>query len=462
MKLSNLIFISRANLKASKRKKSVLVMMIISVIAIIVLAGYLSKVNLSFTSKLNSSSFCQIEIAPEVVYPETSHKGVNDKNKVEILEVEHVLSCEPKNYPDYQFFEYLEIKDENGNDLLKSGSGIDEMSLEKGLSEFRIDDELAIKSAKGDNLQDSPTMSCIIPDKTYIVDYETNKFNEFDTSWLNGKTITVKCNYHATVYNNPGEDDVQQDGYVGEDVELAELMFDLKVAGIYSMAEYSSVTGSGTVIISPKTAKEIDDMAVAEAEKTMPEVIKSYTDDPYARPYIVTVDNRENTQAVADKLFEMGYVAAVVGIIDPSYEQFATFFLGGGTFLLIAIILLTVIDLFLSVYSNVNERRGEIGLMKAVGYKTPQIFWSMYIENVIQAIKAIITGGVVSAFAITIINILNINSGEFTRLILNISPGYFCVLAVVALLLILIIPLICLLIMTALIAKIPPQEAMNS
>ena len=130
--------------------------------------------------------------------------------------------------------------------------------------------------------------------------------------------------------------------------------------------------------------------------------------------------------------------------------------------MLVAILILTAIILFLSVYSNINERKAEIGLMKAVGYNSGQIFKSMYLENVILALKAFLIGGVISALLVAVINLLNTNSGNIVLFSYVMSWSSFLVLAVVALLLILIIPLICLLIMTALIAKIPPQEAMNS
>lgn len=118
--------------------------------------------------------------------------------------------------------------------------------------------------------------------------------------------------------------------------------------------------------------------------------------------------------------------------------------------------------LFLSVHNSVSSRKGQIGLMKALGYKTSQIFLSMYLENVITAFKALLVGGAISALAVFTINMLNTNSGDAFLFSYVLPWSDFAILLVIALAVILIIPLICQLIMINMIAKIQPQEAMNS
>ena len=159
---------------------------------------------------------------------------------------------------------------------------------------------------------------------------------------------------------------------------------------------------------------------------------------------------------------ELGYAAGIIGMLNPALESFSSVFNVAGTILLVAIILLTVINLFLSVYSNINERRAEIGLMKAVGYKSSQIFKSMYFENVILALKAIIVGGIISVVGVFVINLINKSSGDLMRMRLIMPWSQFGILLLVAFAIILIIPLICQLVMTALITRVQPQEAMNS
>ncbi|MGN0498870.1 MAG: ABC transporter permease [Acutalibacteraceae bacterium] len=462
MKISKLLFVSRANLKGAKRKKTVLIMMVLAVVAVTVLVGYLNIATYNYNIQLSSIKFRQIEVDPEVVYPSVSHKGVNEKTMDEVLSIDHVVSCEPMKYNDYQTFSYKEIKDDNGNNIAGEGSEIDLEELENVISEYRIDEELRVNCAVGQSLKDAPVMSCIIPDKGEMWHSETNSVSDYDISYLYGKTLTVECPYKALVYSKADGNGIEQGGYTDESVELARLTLNLKVVGVYSLAEYGTLTGSGSVIVSPETAQTIEDMAVEEAKKTMPNTIKDYVNDPYARRYMVTVDSRENTKEVEEKLWELGYVPFIWGIMDSSFEQFATMFSGGGTFLLIAILMLTVINLFLSVYSNINERRSEIGLLKAIGYKSRQIFLSMYLENVIQAVRALIIGGVISAVIIFIVNKINVNDAVYLKRIFVMQWSQFGILLAIAFALILIIPLTCQLIMTALITRIQPQEAMNS
>lgn len=462
MKISKLLFVSKANLKGAKRKKTVLIMMILAVVAVTVLAGFLNIIIYNYNTDLSSSKLKKIQVNPEVVYPSGSHKGVNEKTIDEVLSIEHVESCEPMKYNEYQSFTYKEIKDDNGNNIAGEGSDIDFEELEKVISEYQIDEELEVNSVVGQSLKDAPVMSCIMPDKGEMWHIETNTVTDYDISFLYGKTLTVECPYKALVYSKADGDGIEQGGYSNETVELARLTLNLKVVGVYSMAECGMLTGSGSVIVSPETAQAIEDMAVAEAKETMPNTINDYVNDPYAHRYVVTVDSRENAKEVEAKLWELGYVPFIWGIVEPSFEQFAMMFSGGGTFLLIAILLLMVINLFLSVYSNINERRSEIGLLKAVGYKSRQIFLSMYLENVIQAVKAIAVGGAISAVIIFIVNKINMHDGAFLTRIIVMPWSQFGILLLVAFAIILIIPLICQLIMTALITRVQPQEAMNS
>ncbi|CDC79509.1 aBC-type antimicrobial peptide transport system permease component [Clostridium sp. CAG:964] len=140
---------------------------------------------------------------------------------------------------------------------------------------------------------------------------------------------------------------------------------------------------------------------------------------------------------------------------------FTAVFGGVGTFLTVAILLLTIINIFLSVHNNIAERKAEIGLMKAVGYKTSQIFYSMYLENIILAVKALLIGGALSAAAVLIINLVN-SSGDTAQQMYVMPWLSFLILLAIAFGVILVIPLVCLLIMVYNIAKIQPQEAMNA
>ncbi len=204
-------------------------------------------------------------------------------------------------------------------------------------------------------------------------------------------------------------------------------------------------------------------MALEKAQsKNITYGIDDYINDKFARPYIVTVDEYDSVSEVKSEIKDLGFESFERGFMNPSVLTFSSFFSGCATFLIIAIMLLTIINLFLSVHSNLNERKGQIGLMKALGFKTSQIFFSTYMENVLSAFKAFITGSAVSIAAVLGINIFASTSGN-SYLISYVLPwSDFAILLVIALAVILIIPLICQLIMINMIAKIQPQEAMNS
>ncbi|MCI6008163.1 MAG: ABC transporter permease, partial [Ruminococcus sp.] len=207
----------------------------------------------------------------------------------------------------------------------------------------------------------------------------------------------------------------------------------------------------------------IDKMALDNAvKKGMKDDLDDYINDEYARDYVVTADSIDNIAGIISELQGMGFNAGVqVGYVDESMLAFTGIFGGVGTFLTVAVLFLTVINIFLSVHNNIAERKAEIGLMKAVGYKTSQIFYSMYLENIILAVKALLIGGVLSAVTVLIINLIN-SSGDTAQQMYVMPWTSFLILLAIAFGVILVIPLVCLLIMVYNIAKIQPQEAMNA
>ena len=232
---------------------------------------------------------------------------------------------------------------------------------------------------------------------------------------------------------------------------------------MYHYTNESSLTGSPEVLISPETAEKIEDLAIDKAlNEGKEKLLEDYINDPYSRYFILTADSNAAAESIVQKLLDEGYSATVAGYIEPLVQMYSSIFTGCATFLIIAIMLLTIINLFLSVHSNLNERKGQIGLMKALGYKTSQIFFSMYMENVISAFKAFIIGGVISALSVLGINAFTTSDGDPYLMSYVLPLSDFAILLVIALAVILIIPLICQLIMINMIAKIQPQEAMSA
>ena len=464
MRISNNLFLAKANLKGSAKKNTVQAMMILSVISITLLVGFLGVANNICEGKTNYKCCRQVYVFPKSEYEEDGKVGVTEKTINTILETEHVVSCEKVVLPTtLQFININKITDENGEDISNTTAETNLKKINEAIGYQFHDDDLVDKVIKGRGLDKTPVMSCILPNKYTYEEYDdkagelTGYREEIDTESLLGKTLDVEYEYSIHAYKKQG------DGYAEDWLTLPKIKYRLKVVGIYYFSPLSSAEELPCVTVSKETAEKIDKMVLDNAVKNgMKEELNDYLNDEYARDYVVTADSIDNINEVMTTLQEKGIGAYVtVGSPDESMLAFTGIFGGVGTFLTAAILLLTVINIFLSVHNNIAERKAEIGLMKAVGYKTSQIFYSMYLENIILAVKALLIGGALSAAAVLIINLVN-SSGDTVQQMYVMPWLSFLILLAIAFGVILVIPLVCLLIMVYNIAKIQPQEAMNA
>ena len=464
MRISNNLFLAKANLKGSKKKNTVMVMMILSVISVTLLVGFLGVANNICECKTNYKYCRQVYVFPKSEYEEDGKVGVTEKTKNAILETEHVVSCEKVVLPTtLQYLTVNKITDENGEDISNTTAETNLKKINESIGYQYHDDDLVNKVIKGKGLDETPVMSCILPNKYTYEEYDdkagefTGYKEEIDTESLLGKTLDVEYEYNIHAYKKQG------DGYAEDWLTLPKIKYRLKVVGIYYFSPLSSAEETPCVTVSKETAEKIDKMAIDNALKNgMKEELNDYLNDEYARDYVVTADSIDNINEVMTTLQEKGIGAYLtVGSPDESMLAFTAVFGGVGTFLTVAILLLTVINIFLSVHNNIAERKAEIGLMKAVGYKTSQIFYSMYLENIILAVKSLVIGGVLSAVMVFIINLIN-KSGDDLQMLYVMPWTSFLILLAIAFGVILVIPLVCLLIMVYNIAKIQPQEAMNA
>ncbi len=450
MKLKNSLFLSRANLHGSKRKNTVFVMMIFAVIATVLLASYINIYSGVLWDLMNNPSTKTLYLVPfRINYPDSNMINLSEETKADVLNIEHVISVESAKYADYQLPEIKKITDENGNDVTNS---LGELTPEKIIASVQIqrsDNNLLVKSLDGKNIAEESVMSCYLPD--YGCLYYGGRVN---LSELLGKTITFEYDYSFPSYTDEGVY-----GYSEHRVEVP-IKYELKVAGIYRLAAENTL--GPVIVISPDTAQKIENTALENADKNQLLSLKTYLNDPYSRRQYIKVDSYENIDKVMGKMEDLGLYASPLRRIEPATKLFTALFTGAGAFLLTAVMLLMCINIFLSVYANINARRPEIGLMKAVGYKNSQIFKSMYMENVILAVRALIVGLAISAIASIVVNAINLNSEDPLNYSYVMSWQMFGIMSLIALAMILTVPLICQLVMLNKITKIQPQEAMNS
>ena len=463
MRINNNLFLAKANLKGSKRKNTVMVMMILSVISVTLLLGFLGVANTVLEQNKNAKCYRQAVIFPKTEYEEVESVGVTNKNIKEILSIDHVISCEKRDLPPSESITVTKILDENNKNISNTTNETSLKKINEDMCSQIYDEDLVTRVIKGTNLDKSPVMSCILPDTFTYVEYNyekdelTGRKERIATENLLGKTLSVDLEYNIHLFKKSGV------GYSDDSVNLPKISYQLKVVGIYHYSQSTALDGSPDIVISKETAKKIDKMALDNAVKNgMKDDLDDYINDDQAREYIVTADSIDNINEVIDTLFEKGVnVVGSEGILDESMLAFTGIFGGVGTFLTVAILLLTVINIFLSVHNNIAERKAEIGRMKAVGYKTSQIFYSMYLENIILAVKALLIGGALSAVTVLIINLVN-SAGDTIQQMYVMPWLSFLILLAIAFGVILVIPLVCLLIMVYNIAKIQPQEAMNA
>ena len=463
MRINNNLFLAKANLKGSKRKDTVMVMMILSVISVTLLLGFLGVANTVLEQNKNAKVYRQAVIFPKTEYEEVESVGVTNKNIKEILSIDHVISCEKRDLPPSESITVTKILDENNKNISNTTNETSLKKINEDMCSQIYDEDLVTRVIKGTNLDKSPVMSCILPDTFTYVEYDykkdefTGKKERIATESLLGKILSVDLEYNIHLFKKSGV------GYSDDSVNLPKISYQLKVVGIYHYSQSTALDGSPDIVISKETAKKIDQMALDNAVKNgMKDDLDDYINDDQAREYIVTADSIDNINEVIDTLFEKGVnVVGSEGVLDESMLAFTGIFGGVGTFLTAAILLLTVINIFLSVHNNIAERKAEIGLMKAVGYKTSQIFYSMYLENIILAVKALLIGGALSAAAVLLINLIN-SSGDTAQQMYVMPWLSFLILLATAFGVILVIPLVCLLIMVYNIAEIQPQEAMNA
>ena len=164
---------------------------------------------------------------------------------------------------------------------------------------------------------------------------------------------------------------------------------------------------------------------------------------------------------VRKEMEEMGIsvFSSTMQSVPDDVGLFASIFTAAGNFFTVAVLLLTVINLFLSTSNSLLGRKAEIGLLKAIGYKNRQVFWCLYLEQAALGLHAFVIGGGISALAVFVINLINAN-GAFVNRIYVVSWWDFLALCAAALLLTIIVPLLCELTLLHSMMKISPRQAM--
>ena len=457
MKLWRLNFLGKANSRRNRRSNSVFLLMLLSVFALTLIMSFTATLSRVLDGFKNQDPARRLRI--DTMFVDLGMQILTPELIEEISGLEHVESVDMNDGMEYQFFKINAVSDENGDctDMLPVSP--EDTSIETwALYKTQKMDVVA-----GRRLDESPVFSCIVPDDFCpVVDYDTES-GEKDGYMQNGldylgKTLTVKVegkSFEILEYKKSGGVYIMQWDF------LPALEYKFRVAGVYH-ASYEGGGNPNTVYVSNETANKIERMAV---DATKSEIyIEEYYDAlkrTDLHSFTVLVDRAENVEKVRKQLEDMkiSVSSSTEHFVPRDVGLFANVFIAVGNFFTVAILLLTVINLFLSTSNSLLERKAEIGLLKAIGFKNRQIFWSLYMEQMILGLRAFIIGGGISALAVLVMNLINAN-GAFVNRIYVVRWTDFQLLAGAALLLTIIVPLLCELTLLRSMMKIPPRQAM--
>ena len=370
-----------------------------------------------------------------------------------VRNIKHVESVDIEDEMRHQFFSIENISDENGT--------YDSLQKQFDEKDTIIDVWSLIGGEKrrvvaGKNLEEAPTFSCIIPQLFYPFDedvYATDGLEYLDSETLIGKTLTLlpSGGYFTFDYF---------DGTYPKRTEIPEFEVKLTIVGVY----YSSPTADGgpsTVYISEETGKELIKNAVDNSEGGKEE-FESFINHPEYHNIHITVDNFNNIDYVYDELQNMNiYVVEGTELgINPETPLITNIFNILSIFLTTSAFFVTFILMLYFSVDAVKNKKEEIGLMKAVGYKNGQIFGIITLEQLLTTLKGFALGAVISATAITVINCV-FSNGSYANRIFIVNPALYLFITAVAFLMAILVPIICEILVLHKLSKIQPKDAMK-
>ena len=457
MKYSSCAFLARAHIRSGRRSTSVFVLLLLSIVLLTLVLSFASTMNRVIDTYQNQDPIRRLRISSAFI--NLGYTPLTDAVLAEIAQMEHVESVDQIDDMQYQLFSIKGVTDEKGKDC----SNMLPVPLEESVLETRsLYPTQQMDVIEGKGLEESPVFSCILPDVFYTadnVDLFADTLKLQDGSTYIGKTFTVKAfdSYMTTYYQQ-----ADHGGYITQWWYLPALEYKLEVVGIYH-ASYDNYGGPNIIYVSHETGVQIQEMAVKATEN--PSFIAEYyqrKNNPEVNAYTVLVDTYDHVGDVYQQLEDRKITTSGITevIIPDSVQLLSAVFTGAGNFLTFAILVLAVVNLFLSVSGALADRKGEVGLLKAIGYKDRQVFFCFYLEHVKIALRAFVLGALLSGAAVLCINWIN-GSGPFQNRIYVIRWEDFWLLCLLSFAIAVLVPLLCQLLMLPRLVKIQPRQAMG-
>lgn len=459
MKLANVRFLAKNNIRGNGKSKAVVALMCIFALSVTIISSF----SVTVTNALN---LYKIDFRSHSLELYPSDRLITDDVVKSIENIEHVKGVYPLMGTRGVSFDVLNVEDDSGtkNEIMSNADSRDVYIEAHSL----IGDEKRPVIA-GKTLDESPTFSCIVPDLFYPYDDhyneqtgEKNDLKYIDGESLIGQTITVVPfgGFYECTYNYEGV----EEGLGESDIaNLPALEYKLKVVGVY----YDAPTQFGnydTVFYSEETGRKIEEMALKTSDIDLSSEtsrVANWWKNKSLRIHFVEVDDYENIPAVQNRLGELGFfLPDSMFVVPESVANMANILSFPCYILIFAIAVICIISIIQSTTSALKKRKSEIGLLKAVGYKDRQILLCLCYEQMSLTIKGFVIGGGLSAVFIAVANFINYHRTFNDRLYI-VNWGEYFIFLLIAFAVAVIVPLLCQLITMHKLSKIQPKDVMN-
>lgn len=454
MNILKLSFLSKAYIKGNKNSGAIRIATCLLIIAITVISSFA-------TVTINAMNESKEDYRSRALFLSPWKSPITDDAISEISSIEHIEHIDDATAL-YGVSAYNIVSTDDvyfNNEINKHNDTIINIS---GLYEHESKSVIA-----GESLENSPVYSCIVPSMFYP--FEVNdgnihysNLNYIDGTKLIGKTITVKgfddticVSYNKTDGNNQ---------CISDDTYLTSPEIKLNIVGSY----YCSRANSGSfmnVFVSRETSYAIMNEAFEKSQIDISNdktEIGKWWNTPSIHSYMVVADNYDNLSFVFNEVSALGYDISNLPewMMKDDTILLANLFGKFGMFFICAVFIVSVITMIQSATSQLKERKGFIGLLKAIGYKNKQIFVCLSIEQLYLSLSSFLIGGVISVAIVALTNYI-FKHGKYAQMIYVIDWNIFFAFMGISLVISILIPIICQLIMLRMLNKIQPKDAMG-
>ena len=382
MKVRDYIFLAFKNLV--RRKKG-----IVSSVILIVISVIISTLVLSFS--LSVGNYMNRALINNVSYRTIVIIGVPQDKQEEVIEslkkIEHISNAVKESEERTMTLIHVNNVQNLGKDFTIGFNGVD----------ITTQPEVIL----GRKIKEGEKNVCIIPNKIYppkrIIDTSFDKEAYISGEDLLGKMIEVSYNSYDESSGDRVINKTFQDEY--------------EIVGVYDVDEYplleSWYVPFDNII---NINNNVEENTILNPNVTYGE---------YSEQISAYVDSALNLDSTIEKVEELGY-RCIIRSTANTYIVIIINVVVGIVLTVLLFIVLTIITS--SSIKSLDDRKYEIGMLKAIGYKNKYIRNMLLCENLVISIGAYLLGIIISIIAMSVIkiNILD-KSEDFSQLNCNLN-----------------------------------------